>query len=195
MVKGHMPTFSHYWIGWKKWNNIWYLDDESNSSYSNFAPDEYNLQNNDNNRWGCVEVDGRGLWSWSMQDCNAMLPFVCERNSSNPMIQKTPFAPHQEVKCQDAGGMCKMDNDCADGTQQRHLCPDQPIDIVCCMPNKRKPPPVFNSTVTTCTDAGGVCNHVVYDECRGDFVAFNLSQSCPSTPRTYDCCIKNVTFP
>lgn len=84
-----------------------------------------------------------------------------------------------------------MGNDCTDGVQHRHLCPDQPIDIICCILNKPKPRPVFKSSMTTCTDAGGVCNHVIYDECRDGLVVYNLSRSCPDTPRRYDCCVKN----
>uniref|UniRef100_A0A914WQJ5 C-type lectin domain-containing protein n=1 Tax=Plectus sambesii TaxID=2011161 RepID=A0A914WQJ5_9BILA len=191
MVRQHLPQFSHYWIGVKNWNKKWYLDNEYNLSYSNFAPHEQDLVNNDDKRWGCVKVDDSGLWSWSMKNCDAMLPFVCERNTADPKIQRTPFAPHQETRCQDAGGMCKMDNDCADGNRIRHLCPDQPIDIICCIPKEPKPTPSFNSSLTTCIDAGGICNHVIYDECRDGLVVYNLSQSCPDSPRQYDCCVKN----
>uniref|UniRef100_A0A914VGX0 C-type lectin domain-containing protein n=1 Tax=Plectus sambesii TaxID=2011161 RepID=A0A914VGX0_9BILA len=198
LAKEHLKDFTSFWIGLKAWSNKWYLDDESNATYFNFADPTQTNQNIigiNNELMGCVQSNGSGLWS--ILDCQAMLPFVCERNTADPNIQHTPFAPYQEQPCQNAGGACKVDNDCGtDSHQISHLCPEQPNNILCCIPNTSSltPPPPLNSTVKTCADAGGICNHVEADQCRGGFVVFDLPKPCPDEPRPYGCCIENEHF-
>lgn len=87
--------------------------------------------------------------------------------------------------------MCKLDSECmGDEETDYSLCPDQTqaINVVCCFPKKRKPAPLFN--LTSCADAGGICNHVIYDECRNGLVVYDLQKPCLDGPRRYDCCVK-----
>uniref|UniRef100_A0A914X942 C-type lectin domain-containing protein n=1 Tax=Plectus sambesii TaxID=2011161 RepID=A0A914X942_9BILA len=178
-------------------SNEWYLDDESDVKYFNFpnkTQADKDMFNINNIQMGCTLANNTGLWS--LMNCDAQLPFVCERNTAEN-INRTPFAPYEEKLCQEAGGTCKWQNDCGgENHQKSHLCPDQPNNILCCIPNTPNltPPPPLNSTVKTCADAGGICNHVEADQCRGGSVVFDLPKPCPDEPRPYGCCIENEHF-
>jgi hypothetical protein len=108
-----------------------------------------------------------------------------------PYFRRTPFYPYQEEKCSNAGGRCKFATDCIDGITKMNYCPLQTSDIKCCISKHLKSVQMINPTIRTCAEVGGICNHVNYDECRDGEVLFNLSNSCPDTPRKYECCVKN----
>uniref|UniRef100_A0A914X9P8 C-type lectin domain-containing protein n=1 Tax=Plectus sambesii TaxID=2011161 RepID=A0A914X9P8_9BILA len=189
LAKSQLPgRLINYWIGTKGWKGSWYLDDETSVTYFNFL--DLGLANesiaSEDIDGGCIQANASGIWSLVL--CGAMNPFVCERNTAEN-IRRTPFYPHQEKPCTSRGGRCKMENDCKDGTSIRNLCPIQANDILCCVPHEPLPTPYVNSSMKTCADAGGICNHMVEDECRDGSVIFDLPTPCHDQPRTLDCCV------
>uniref|UniRef100_A0A914X9L3 C-type lectin domain-containing protein n=1 Tax=Plectus sambesii TaxID=2011161 RepID=A0A914X9L3_9BILA len=184
MVKQNLSDIPiNYWIGLKAWSNKWYLDDESDVKYFNFpnkTQADKDMFNINNMQMGCVLANSSGLWS--LMNCDAPLPFVCERNTAEN-INRIPFAPYEEKLCQEAGGKCKWENDCGDDSHHKlHLCRDQPNNIQCCIPN---------NSIKTCADVGGICRHIDADQCRGGRVIFDLPIPCADGPRPYACCIEN----
>uniref|UniRef100_A0A914VZJ7 Uncharacterized protein n=1 Tax=Plectus sambesii TaxID=2011161 RepID=A0A914VZJ7_9BILA len=89
MVRRHQSqNFKNYWIGFKGWKGGWYLDDESNVQYYNFADQEQADETIKNVDYagGCIQADVNGVWSTSLCDPETR-PFVCERNTADENIR------------------------------------------------------------------------------------------------------------
>jgi len=192
-----MPEFSSYWIGVRGWKGNWYMDDDSNVTFLNFQDHGEANQSIINSaddtveiNSGCVQVNASGIWSTIY--CDQWRPFICERNISSSDTKRTPFNPFQEKECANVVGKCQYDTECNNNISQIiiNLCPSQALNVRCCVPNIPMTTPIYNTSLASCAEAGGICNHVSEDECRDGRVIFNLKVPCPDRPRKLDCCVK-----